>query len=53
MMNGPQKSDPSIRAQKSANNLGQPGAESMEQREGTKGNTRANRGQFSPCSILA
>lgn len=39
MTHDPQKSDPSIRAMNSANNLGQPGAESMEQREGTKGNT--------------
>jgi RNA-directed DNA polymerase len=39
MMHGPEKSDPSIRAKKPANNPGQPGAESAEQREGTEGNT--------------
>ena len=39
MMHEPEKSDPSIRAKKPANNPGQPGAESAEQREGTEGNT--------------
>jgi len=39
MMHDPQKSDPSIRAMKSANKPAHPGAEPMEQREGTKGNT--------------
>ena len=39
MMHGLEKSDSSIRAKKSANKPGQPGAESMEQREGTKENT--------------
>ena len=33
-----EKSDPSIRAKKLANNLGRPGAESVEQREGAEGN---------------
>jgi RNA-directed DNA polymerase len=39
MMHEPEKSDPSIRAKKPANNPGQPGAEPAEQREGTEGNT--------------
>lgn len=39
MMHGSEKSDSSIRAKKSANKPGQPGAESMERREGTKENT--------------
>jgi RNA-directed DNA polymerase len=38
MMHGPEKSDPSIRAKKPANNPGQPGTESVEQREGAEGN---------------
>jgi RNA-directed DNA polymerase len=39
MMHGLEKSDSSIRAKKSANKPGQPGAESMERREGAKENT--------------
>ena len=39
MMNGPEKSDSSIVATKSANKPGQLGAESMERREGTEENT--------------
>ena len=39
MMYGSEKSDSSIRAKKSTNKPGQLGAESMEQREGTKENT--------------
>jgi RNA-directed DNA polymerase len=39
MMHEPEKSDPSLRAKKPANDPGQPGAESAEQREGTEGNT--------------
>jgi RNA-directed DNA polymerase len=39
MTNDPQKSDPSIRAMKSANKPEGSGAESMERRGGTKGNT--------------
>jgi len=39
MMNGPEKSDSAIRAKKPANNDGQPAAERVEQRAGTKGNT--------------
>lgn len=39
MMYGPEKSDPSIVAKKSTNKPGQPEAESMEPREGTKENT--------------
>ena len=39
MMHESEKSDPSIRAKKPANNPGQPGAEPAEQREGTEGNT--------------
>ncbi len=39
MTNDPQKSDPSIRAMKSANKSEGSGAESMEQRGGTEGNT--------------
>jgi RNA-directed DNA polymerase len=39
MTNDPQKSDPSVRAMKSANKPEGSGAESMEQRGGTKGNT--------------
>jgi RNA-directed DNA polymerase len=38
MTHGPEKSDSSIRATKSANKPGQPGAESMERREGAKEN---------------
>jgi len=39
MMNGPEKSDSAIRAKKPANKAGQPAAEWVEQRAGTKGNT--------------
>ena len=39
MKHEPEKSDPSIRAKKPTNKPGQPGAESVEQREGTEGNT--------------
>ena len=39
MMNGSEKSDSSVVAKKSTNKPGQPGAESMERREGTKENT--------------
>lgn len=39
MMHGPEKSDSSIVAKKSANKPRSPGAESMERREGTKENT--------------
>ena len=38
MMNGPEKSDSAIRAMKPANKAGQPAAERVEQRAGTKGN---------------
>jgi hypothetical protein len=39
MMHGREKSDPSIVAVKLANKTGQPEAESVERREGAKGNT--------------
>jgi hypothetical protein len=39
MMNGPEKSDSAIRVKKPANKAGQPAAERVEQRAGTKGNT--------------
>ena len=39
MMHGPEKSDPAIVAKKPANKAGQPAAERVEQRAGTKGNT--------------
>ena len=39
MMNGPEKSDSAIVAMKPANKAGQPAAEWVEQRAGTKGNT--------------
>ena len=39
MTHGREKSDPSVVAMKPANKLGQPGAESVERREGTEGNT--------------
>ena len=39
MMNGPEKSDSAIRAKKPANKAGQPAAERVEQRAGTKGKT--------------
>jgi RNA-directed DNA polymerase len=39
MMNEPEKSDSVIRAKKPANKAGQPAAEWVEQRAGTKGNT--------------
>ena len=38
MMNGPEKSDPSVVAVKPANKAGQPAAEWAEPRDGTKGN---------------
>src|SRR5213076_1382352 len=38
MMNGHEKSDPAIVARKPANNVGQPAAERVERRAGTKGN---------------
>jgi RNA-directed DNA polymerase len=38
MMNGPEKSDPAIVAEKSVNNAEQSAAEPVEQRAGTKGN---------------
>ena len=43
MTHGQEKSDPSIVAEKLANKPGQPGAESVEQREGTKGNSEEAR----------
>ena len=43
MMNGPEKSDSAIRATKPANKAGQPAAEWVEQRAGTKGNTGQSR----------
>jgi RNA-directed DNA polymerase len=49
MMHGQEKSDPSIRAMKLTNNGGQPSAESMEQREGAKGNT----GEHHTCRTLS
>lgn len=39
MMNGSEKSDSAIRAKKPANKAGQPAAERVEQRAGTKGST--------------
>ena len=39
MMNGPEKSDSAIVAMKPVNKAGQPAAEWVEQRAGTKGNT--------------
>ena len=39
MMNRPEKSDSAIRAMKPANKAGQPAAERVERRAGTKGNT--------------
>src|SRR5438309_2115196 len=38
MMHGPEKSDLAVRAMKPANKAGQPAAERVEQRAGTKGN---------------
>jgi hypothetical protein len=38
MMNGREKSDPTVVAAKSTNEAGQPGEEWMEPRAGTKGN---------------
>jgi hypothetical protein len=38
MMNGPEKSDSAMRAMKPANKVGEPTAEWVEQRAGTKGN---------------
>src|SRR6266545_3219807 len=43
MMHGREKSDPFVRAQKPANKPGQPGAESVEQREGAEGNAVKSR----------
>ena len=51
MMHGPEKSDPSIRAKKPANNPGQPGAESVEQREGTEGNTGQPRTRWTQSRV--
>ena len=45
MMNGRERSDPAIVAVKPTNKTGQPGAELVEPRVGTKGNT----GQQSTC----
>ena len=39
MMNGRERSDPAIVAVKPTNKTGQPGAELVEPRVGTKGNT--------------
>jgi hypothetical protein len=50
-MHDPQKSDPSVGAKKSANNPGQPGAESMEQREGAEGNTRKPPTHRTQCRV--
>jgi hypothetical protein len=41
MMHGPEKSDPAIVAMKPTNDAGQPAAEPVEQRAGTKGNADA------------
>ena len=43
MTNGPEKSDPSTVAKKPANNPGRSGAESVERREGAKGNSDQQR----------
>jgi len=43
MMHGSEKSDSAIRAMKPANKAGQPAAERVEQRAGTKGNTNQPR----------
>jgi RNA-directed DNA polymerase len=48
MMHGREKSDLSIRAKKPANKPGQPGAEPVEQREGTEGNTGEPRMRRTP-----
>lgn len=48
MMHEQEKSDLSIVAMKSANKDEQPSAESMEQREGTEGNTAENRTRRTP-----
>jgi hypothetical protein len=50
MMHGSEKSDSSIRAKKSTNKPGQPGAESMEQREGTKEDTGESPASRTVCS---
>jgi hypothetical protein len=49
MMHGSEKSDSSIRAKKSTNKPGQPGAESMEQREGTR-KTRGSHPRAGQCA---
>jgi RNA-directed DNA polymerase len=48
MTNGPEKSDPSTVARKPANNPGQSGAESVERREGAKGNSDRQRTHRTP-----
>src|SRR6266851_8591815 len=58
MMNGPEKSDPAIVAMKPTNKAGQPAAESVERRAGTKGNagqlsTRWTQSRISVTQVLA
>ena len=48
MTNGPEKSDPSTVAKKPANNPGRSGAESVERREGAKGNSDRQRTHRTP-----
>jgi hypothetical protein len=48
MTNGPEKSDPSTVAKKPANNPGRSGAESVERREGAKGNSGQQRTYRTP-----
>lgn len=48
MTNGPEKSDPSTVAKKPANNPGRSGAESVERREGAKGNSDQQRTYRTP-----
>jgi hypothetical protein len=48
MTNGPEKSDPSTVAKKLANNPGRSGAESVERREGAKGNSGQQRTYRTP-----
>ena len=48
MMNRPEKSDSAVRAMKPANKAGQPAAERVEQRAGTKGNTNQPRSRRKP-----
>jgi RNA-directed DNA polymerase len=48
MTNGPEKSDPSTVAKKPANNPGRSGAESVERREGAKGNSGQQRTHRTP-----